>query len=792
MKATGSAVRFAVLPGTRIADLDAGALDRLLERGRARDAAVARVVADIIDQVRTRGDEALLEMAARFDGVELAALEVPKALWQAALASLDEGVVAALRRAAESIRTFHAAQLPTTVEIEPVPGLVLGRRPEPLRRVGVYAPGGRAAYPSSVLMGVVPARVAGVEEVIVCSPPGPDGLPPAAVLAACLIGGADRCFAVGGAGAIAALAFGTQTLPRVDKIVGPGNAYVTEAKQQLNGSVGIDSPAGPSEILVLADRTADARMVAAELLAQAEHDPDASAVLVTTDPSLVEDVVTEIANGIASQPRRHIIETSLSANGALLLADNEADMFAFAERYAPEHLLVLTADPRAALESVRSAGTVFLGRHSSVAFGDYMTGANHTLPTAGLARVYSGLSTLDYFRFFTYQQVASSAAAAMAGPTVALAEAEGLPAHAAAAALRANGAAPDTPAPPRFRKAYEAIDLYDPGRVPTEIDLSDNTNLFGVPPAVEQLVREAPARMITRYPSVFAPDLKRALADLVGVEPANITTGCGSDDVIDSALRAFCEPGDRVALATPTFGVVATFARMNAAIPVTVDLREDLSLDVEGLLAMHARANYICRPNNPTGTSFARGDIERIADESRGIVLLDEAYADFADDDFGRDAARSRNIVSLRTLSKVYGLAGLRVGFAIGPADVITEIEKSRGPYKVNAFAEAAALAVVTRERAWIQDIVDQVRANRERLAASLARLGFDVLPSKANFLLIRLSDGRTAADTAVALRARGVAVRPFPALPRLGECIRVTVGPWSMMERFLGALATL
>ena len=279
-------------------------------------------------------------------------------------------------------------------------------------------------------------RVAGVREVIVCSPAGSNGLPPATVLAACEIGAADRVFAIGGAGAIAAVAYGTATVPRVQKVVGPGNAYVTEAKRQLNGVVAIDCPAGPSEVLVLADDSADARRVAYELLAQAEHDPDAACVLVSTSAPLIEQVTALLSEEIAGQPRRDVITSALRTAGALLLAGDLAEMLEFNRRYAPEHLALYVRQARRVLRDVRNAGTVFLGDASSVAFGDYLTGANHVLPTATLARAYSGLSTLDFVRWTTYQELDPERAAQFARMTAVLAEAEGLPAHAGAARLR--------------------------------------------------------------------------------------------------------------------------------------------------------------------------------------------------------------------------------------------------------------------------------------------------------------------------------------------------------------------
>jgi histidinol dehydrogenase len=431
-----SAAWLAIPKGTGVSELTDAQRALLFNRGRSQDVDVVRAVTELMADVQARGDAALRVQARQFDNVNDLAIEVPRSLWQGALEQLDAEVRAGLELAAANIATFHRAQLPEPIEIEPRPGLRLGRRADPLARVAVYAPGGRAAYPSSVLMGVVPARVAGVTEVIVCSPPGPDGLPPAVVLAACEIGNADRVFAIGGAGAIAAVAYGTETVPRADKVVGPGNAYVTEAKRQLNGVIAIDCPAGPSEVLVLADSTADAELVAFELFAQAEHDPDAACVLVSTSEQLLEDVARIITERLPGQPRTDIIRDAFKRSGALLRADSVAEMIAFNTTYAPEHLALCVDDARSVLADIRNAGTVFLGNSSSVAFGDYLTGANHVLPTATLARAYSGLSTLDFIRWTTYQEISPAVAAEFAPITGVLADAEGLPAHAAAARLR--------------------------------------------------------------------------------------------------------------------------------------------------------------------------------------------------------------------------------------------------------------------------------------------------------------------------------------------------------------------
>ena len=434
-----TAARPALRFNGRLADLSPAERAVLFDRSTSLDAAIREQTAGIVRDVRLRGDAALRDLASRFDHVELDSLEVPRARWLAALDALDPSLRRAMERSANNIRRAHEAFLPATAECETEPGVIVGRRPDPLGRVGVYAPGGRAAYPSSLLMGAVPARVAGVGEVVVCSPPEAGRALSSVVLAAAALADADRVFAIGGAGAVAAMAYGTETVPRVDRIVGPGNAYVAEAKLQVAGVVAIDSPAGPSELLVIADESSNPRTVAIEVLAQAEHDPRACVVVVATDERVAEEIGEAMSLLLDDQPRREIIVQALAERGGILFADSLDAAIAFSNEYAPEHLLIVAASADEALSLIRNAGTVFLGATASVAFGDYMTGANHVLPTGGLARSYSGLSVLDFIRWTTYQRVSARAAGSLARDVAAFAEAERLPGHALAARSAGGG-----------------------------------------------------------------------------------------------------------------------------------------------------------------------------------------------------------------------------------------------------------------------------------------------------------------------------------------------------------------
>jgi histidinol dehydrogenase len=417
----------------RVSSLTDAQKSRIVGRAGATDDTVWATTARIVADVRYRGDVALFELALTHDCVSLSTLEVPRPRLKAALDRLEPALRRSLERSIRNIASAQTAFLPAAVDVSPEPGILVSHRWQPLDRVGVYAPGGRASYPSSVLMGAVPARIAGVREVVLCTPPGPAGEPEPAILAAAELAQVDRVFAIGGAGAIAAMAYGTRSVPRADRIVGPGNAYVAAAKLQVSGEVGIDSPAGPSELLVIADASADPDVIAREVLAQAEHDPRAVVIVVALTQSVAGAISNRVSIALPTQQRRDIIEQAIVSRAAFLWADDIDEAISFSNEFAPEHLLLAVEDADSVASRIRNAGTVFIGQRSSVAFGDYMTGANHVLPTGGLARSYSGLSVLDFIRWTTYQKVDLAAAESLAEDVGVFAQAESLPAHAAAA-----------------------------------------------------------------------------------------------------------------------------------------------------------------------------------------------------------------------------------------------------------------------------------------------------------------------------------------------------------------------
>lgn len=346
------------------------------------------------------------------------------------------------------------------------------------------------------------------------------------------------------------------------------------------------------------------------------------------------------------------------------------------------------------------------------------------------------------------------------------------------------------------RSSYAAIELYAPDRRPCAIDVSDNTNLWGAPPSVARAFEQSASASVTRYPELYAGSLKQALADYVGVSVEQVVTGCGSDDVLDSTLRAFADAGDTVAIPDPSFAAVPIFARMNSLTPALVPLTNTYDVDAERMLEANARIIYLCSPNNPTGTALSRAAIEAIVERAPGLVIIDEAYVEFSGGSVADLLSRSDRVLITRTMSKAFGLAGLRIGYAAGAPALVREVEKSRGPYKVNAIAERAAVSALREDMPWVRAKVEAAVENRERFIAALRELGLDTLPSQANFVLVPVPQAMRAASE---LRSRGVAVRPFERLTAApgtalastgGDALRITIGPWDVLSTVLGALS--
>ncbi len=785
-----------------IRHLDTGEADfepdfgRVLHWSAETDAAIESRVAEIVADVRERGDAALLALTARFDGLQagsMAELEIPADALRGALDAITPAQRSALHAAADRVRDYHRRQLDASSrswQYRDADGSLLGQKVTPLDRVGIYVPGGKAAYPSSVLMNAIPAHVAGVGEIVMVVPT-PKGERNALVLAAARVAGAHRVFTIGGAQAVAALAYGTATIPRVDKITGPGNAYVASAKRRVFGQVGIDMIAGPSEILVLADGSTPAAWVAMDLFSQAEHDELAQSILLCPDAAYIAAVQEAIDRLLPAMPRRDVIRASLEGRGALIRTRSMEEACEISNRIAPEHLELSSRDPHRWEPLLRHAGAIFLGAFTSESLGDYCAGPNHVLPTSGTARFSSPLGVYDFVKRSSLIEV-SEAGAQVLGPIAAeLAHGEGLQAHAQAAELRLTGrvAAPAPGAGPArrlrstIRQDVQSMHAYaiQPSAGLVKLDAMENP--FTLPPGLQRELGERLGRVaINRYPAQRVGELAAALARHVEL-PAGcrLMLGNGSDELIDILSVACDLPGATVLAPLPGFVMYEMSARLRGLRFVGVPLRPDFELDEAAMLAAieeHRPAlTYIAYPNNPTANLFSDAIVERIVaavGRQQGFVVFDEAYQPFSSRSWLQRMAAHEHVLVLRTMSK-FGLAGVRLGYLCAPSALIAEIDKVRPPYNVSVLNAEAALFALEHADEYARQAA-LIRSERERLqAALLGILGVQAFPSEANMILVRVPDSRRAFD---GMKARGVLVKQVAGLhPLLANCLRLTVG---------------
>ena len=785
------------------------AWDELTIRNIPDDEGIALRVGEIVEEVRRRGDEALRDFARRFDGAELGDLTVRPGEFRRAAEKVAPEVKRAMETAARNIRAFHAAQLPPAVEVETQAGVVCEQHAVPIRRVGLYVPGGRAPLFSTVLMLALPAKIAGCPEVVLCTPQGRGGEIAPEILYAAELCGVDRVVRVGGAQAVAAMAYGTESVPRVDKIFGPGNRYVTKAKQLVQRTVAIDMPAGPSEVLVVADETARPAYVAADMLSQAEHGPDSQAMLVCHSEGFAREVEAEVARQAALLSRADSVEASL-AHSRIVVLREEAERIAFANAYAAEHLILSVRDPRAVAAQITAAGSIFLGNFSPESAGDYASGTNHTLPTGGHARAYSGVNLDSFIRKITWQELAPQGLRDLAPTITAMARAEGLDAHAAAVEVRMARA--------------EGLDAH---AAAVEVRMADCGADFGaarpepltvdgvlrlVRPNIRQLEPYSTARDearegtidtwldanespyengVNRYPDPHQKQLKAAIAQLKGVRPEQVFVGgAGSDEAIDLVYRIFCEPGRDHALSiAPTYGVYRVAADVNHVRLREVPLGPDFSLPTEEILRAadaHTKVLWICSPNNPTGNAFPLAGLERLAEAFRGVVVVDEAYVDFSPKGSMLSVLdRHPNVVVLQTFSKAWGMAGLRLGMAFAHPEVAALFAKVKHPYNVNGPTQQRVADAI---RKGLLGEVEEICAQRAWLAGELARVECveKVFPTDANFFLFRTAD----ADALYGyLVDHGVMVRNRSRVKGLEGCLRVTIGTPEENRRVVGLL---
>src|SRR3989344_5391818 len=622
--------------------------ERLFDRAHAIDPKIETTVRDIVADVRARGDAAVVEYTRRFDRREVDSvkeLEVSRARLREVSRAVTKERSEALANAAERIRAYHERQRTDSWTYTEPDGTLLGQQVTALERVGLYVPGGKAAYPSSVLMNAIPAKVAEVPELVMVVP-APEGTLSEMVLAAAYLGGVDRVFTIGGAQAVAALAYGTQTVPKVDKIVGPGNVYVATAKRLVYGVVDIDMIAGPSEIVVLCDGGTDPEWIAMDLFSQAEHDEDAQSILISLDEAFTMKVLAAIEKLLPGMERREIIRASLESRGALITAGSLDEALLLVNSIAPEHLELSVENAGEMARRVRHAGAIFLGRYTAEAVGDYCAGPNHVLPTSGTARFSSPLGVYDFQKRTSLIQCSAAGASGLG-----------------------------------------------------KLDAMENP--YSWPEDVRREWMEVLQDVaLNRYPDPDARRLRERLRTTLDVPVGmELILGNGSDELIQTILMAVSHPNAVVLAPTPPFvmyEMIATFTGMKF---VGVPLQPDFSLDMPAMLKAietHKPAViFLAYPNNPTGNLFSREDVARVIEASPGLAVLDEAYHAFAGHSFMDRLGKHDNLLVMRTLSK-QGLAGLRLGILAGLAPWLAEFNKVRLPYNIGSLTQASAEFALT------------------------------------------------------------------------------------------------
>lgn len=796
---------------------------RLLHWSPEQDQGIEQAVSAILADVQARGDEALMDYTRRFDRLEVheaAGLRLSRAELQAALDGLPAAERQALERAADRIRRYHEHQRTSSWMYTEADGTRLGQRVLPLDRVGLYVPGGKAAYPSSVLMNAIPAQVAGVKELVMVVPT-PDGVRNPAVLAAACLAGIQEVYTIGGAQAVAALAYGTRSIRPVDKIVGPGNAYVAEAKRRVFGTVGIDMIAGPSEILVVSDGSVPADWVAVDLFSQAEHDEMAQAILISPDAAFLDAVAEAIARLLPGQPRRAVIGKSLADRGALIHVRSMQEAAELVNRVAPEHLELAVRDVDGLLADIRHAGAIFMGRWGCEALGDYCAGPSHVLPTMRTPRFSSPLGVYDFQKRSSLIEPSAAGADHLAKVAATLARAEGLEAHAQSAEYRLGGdahqAAAGTVSPAQIaarverhvRPDVQRMAAYHVADATDAIKLDAMENPWRLPGALQaELAQRLAALAINRYPSGNTyTALKQAIARHDGLDGIDgLVLGNGSDELISLLCQLVAQPGATIMAPAPSFVMYEMGARLAGVGFVPVPLRPDFSLDREAMLQAietHRPALvFLAYPNNPTGNLFDADDVRAILQATDGLVVLDEAYAPFAGGASWLSQLQAwPNLAVMRTCSK-WGLAGARIGYLASAPAWAAQLDKIRPPYNISVLdAETACFAFQHHADFdhQTQALCTERQTLVQRLQAMQGPQGLShVYPTAANFVLVRLAGGQgdgagpsRATRVAAAMRAAGVLIKDASRMhPALAECLRLTVGAPEENEAMLQALA--
>jgi histidinol dehydrogenase len=758
--------------------------ENLLARPVQKDPEIEGRVFALITEIREQGWEKVAELTLKFDKYDPDPARVPLNVINEASGRVPEELKASIALAAANIRKFHEAQRRSEEPVQVSRGINCYRKWVPIEKVGLYVPGGSAPLISTVLMLAIPAQIAGCREIILCTPGNPEGKVNDAILYAASFCGIEKVYRLGGAQAIAAMAYGAGPVPKVDKIFGPGNSYVTLAKQIVSrDGVAIDMPAGPSEVAVIADETADPSFIAADLLSQAEHGPDSQVLLVSRSRKVIESVVDEIGIQLQDLPRKEIAARSLENSLGVVMGDDQSAMD-LVNYYAPEHLIINTRNFTELAIKVIHAGSVFLGLYTPESAGDYASGTNHTLPTSGFAKAYSGLSLDSFMKTITFQELTPEGLGSIGETITTLARAESLEAHARAVDVRSPVTRPASRVP-RHESSVPRPGLPVRPNIAALSPYSSARDEFTGQASVYLDANENPVDTgINRYPDPHQKELKSLVAGLKGVQPNQVFLGNGSDEAIDLLIRIFCEPGrSRILMPVPTYGMYSVCAGVQDVAVDTCLLNGDFTLDIDALLEkirFDTRIIFLCSPNNPTGNQIGLEDIRSIAENFSGIVALDEAYIDFASGPSALSILEELpNLVVLQTFSKAWGMAGARVGMAFARPEIISLMDKVKYPYNINTLSMNLVIDRLRKSGGVNGDIqreVDEILRQREYLKEQLSRVPgvLRIYPSEANFLLVKVTNAK---EMYKSLAQEGIIVRDRSSQPLCENCLRITVG---------------
>lgn len=768
--------------------------ENLLKRPSQRDQDLESRVADLLSTMKTGGWDAVADLTRRFDGYDPEPVRITADEIRDAADQVSSCLRQAIALASGNIRKFHEAQRRNEPTVEVMSGVRCSRKWVPVDRVGLYIPGGTAPLISTVLMLAIPARIAGCREIVLCTPAGRDGKVDPAILYAAGFCGIDQVFRLGGAQAIASMAYGLGPVPRVDKIFGPGNSYVTIAKQMVSlDRVAIDMPAGPSELAVIADESCNPASVAADLLSQAEHGPDSQVVLITCSWELAEQVHNETEIQIHRLPRKEIARKALESSLIFVVPDEE-ELIDLVNLYAPEHLIISTENYRSLAGKIRNAGSVFLGPDTPESAGDYASGTNHTLPTSGYARAYSGLSLDSFMKSITFQEITPEGLSAIGPSIIELARAEGLEAHAAAVLIRQK----TEDQRPKTTSSVSRLSSYVRKNI---LELSPYSSardeFFGAGGIFLDANENPNDTGLNRYPDPHQRRLKARVAELKGMQPDQLFLGNGSDEAIDLLIRIFCEPGNsRILTMSPTYGMYRVCAGVQDVVVDEVLLNEDFGIDTDRMLnavRYDTKMIFLCSPNNPTGNQITLENLFYLSERFHGIIVLDEAYIDFASGPSALSVLRYMpNLVVLQTFSKAWGLAGVRLGMAFADPFIISLMDKVKYPYNLSILAQETVLKKVEEvEMVEVVKWIEEIKLERWKLEQNLSVLpGVEkVYPSEANFLLVRVADARA---TYKHLVGQGIVVRDRSSQPLCRNCLRITVGTPAENQKLIEVLESI